>query len=108
MARNDLYRARKLYKHSARTRSPTAVKTWLIFFVLLLFWSGLAAIVWQVGYDFMAESGLRKLKVCGFARHVLPTGVGQGIPCLWWNLAPFYVMPAVVLLIAMKRTLTRS
>ena len=83
-------------------------KIWQIFFVLLLIWSAFAALFWLLGFDFMAEKGYRKLKVCGFARFVLPDGVGQAISCLWWNLAPFYIMPAVALLLAMKKTFTRS
>jgi len=31
----------------------------------------------------------------------------QAIPCIWWNLGAFYIMPAIALFYAVKETLTR-
>ena len=89
-------------------KSLSAMKAWQVFFVLVLIWTTLAGVVWVVGYDFTAERGYRKLKVCGFARFILPGGLGQAIGCVWWNLAPFYIIPAVALVYAVRKSLTRS
>jgi hypothetical protein len=103
----------ELYRREPRPRRAprgplTAARAWRAFFALLLIWSGIAAVVWLAGYDFTAESGYRKAKMCGFARLVLPGGLGESVSCVWWNLAPFYLMPAVVLFIAVKKSLARA
>jgi len=101
--------ARKRPRNNRAGRTPLPAATvWQIFFVLLLIWSALAAVLWLLGFDFTAERGHRKLWVCGFVRFLLPDRIGHAIPCVWWNLAPFYAIPALALFHAVKKTLIRS
>ena len=82
-------------------------KTWKVFAILLLVWSGLAAVFWLFGYDFTSDTGHRK-DVCGFVRFVLPRSVGQEIPCIWWKLGSFYIVPLAALFFVLKSSLRRS
>ena len=108
MARQyDLYRRDEPRQSRPRRKSMSPARMWQAVGLLFVIWSAIAAVVWLVGYDFTAEATHRKMKVCGFARFVLPDILGQAVPCVWWNLSAFYVMPVVAAVFALKKSLSR-
>jgi len=119
--RIDIYR-RKPRDNERRQRKPlTTARIWQVVLGLFLIWSAIAGIVWVLGMDFAAErytrgfnvgdvvqvGGRRRLTFCGAARFVLPASLGESVACVWWNLAPFYLMPAMAFVIAVKKTVLR-
>jgi hypothetical protein len=49
-----------------------------------------------------------RLSACGVARVLLPESAEQAIPCLWWNLGSFYLIPMIALGFAVKASISRD
>jgi len=92
----------------SKGRTISAGTAWQVVAGLFLLWSAIAAVVWLFGFDFTTEATHRQMKACGFARWVLPGGLGEAVGCVAWNLLPFYLIPGVALIYALRKTLGRD
>jgi len=97
---------------------------WQVVAGLFLIFTCLAAFLWLIGADFDseyrrtalfstadlmgAEARGTRLSACGFARIVLPEAIDRAIPCTWWNLGSFYVIPAIALFYTLKASVSRG
>lgn len=121
--RIDIDRREKRPKDRSKRLPLTTGKMWQVVAGLFVMFTVLAGFFWLLGADLDseyrhrvrlstndllgAETRGRRLSVCGFARVLLPESMEQAIPCIWWNLGAFYIMPAIALFYAVKETLTR-
>lgn len=109
--RIDLYRREKPRKQRSgrdwRTLpAPTYVKAFL---ALTFVMASLAGFFWLVGMDFAAEHRgpySNRLSTCGFLLAFTPQHLHSTTLCVFYNLAPFFVMPALVLLLLVRRLLS--
>jgi len=77
-----------------------------VFLFLTLVMASLAGLLGLSGiFDFTAERGYRKATTCGFLYLFTPEHLQSTRLCIAYNLAPFFVMPALVLLLLVRRLL---
>ncbi|MGE0117439.1 MAG: hypothetical protein AB7S71_04515 [Dongiaceae bacterium] len=122
--RIDIYQREKPPKDRSKRKPLTAGKIWQVVVGLFLIFTGLAAFLWLTGANFDSEyrraalfsipdpSGGEargtRLSACGIARTFLPESIDRAIPCVWWNLGAFFVIPAIAFVYAVKTSLSRD
>jgi hypothetical protein len=116
--RIDVYQREKRPKDRSKRKPLTTGKIWQVVLGLFLIFTGLTVFLWLIGADFDseyrraalfstaelmgAEARGTRLSACGIARAFLPEPIDRAIPCVWWNLGSFYIVPAIALVYAVK------
>lgn len=108
--RIDLYRREKPRKRrSGKGWRELPPSTYVKAFLALTFvMTSLAGFFWLVGMDFAAEHRgpySNRLSTCGFLLAFTPRHLHSEGLCVFYNLAPFFWMPALVLVLLVLRLL---
>ena len=121
--RIDFYRREKWPKDRSKRKPLPIGKMWQVVGGLFLIFTGLVAFFWLIGADFDSEhrraawfsmsnligeeSRGTRLSACGIARALLPEAIHGAIPCVWWNVGSFFIVPVIALVYAIKASLSR-